>query len=115
MTVGELLEALEGIHPSAQVRLMTQPAWPFESRVAGVWNPGPRYAECQAERGDTLCGLPILIDSDGTVTHLHGLDDHPPLAEGPTFTPAADGQDVDVVYLLEGDQLGYGTSDAWNR
>lgn len=36
MTVADLIEALEGMDPEAEVHLMTQPEWPFEYSVLGV-------------------------------------------------------------------------------
>jgi hypothetical protein len=62
LTVSQLIEELEDLDPDAEVRLATQPAWPFEWHLS-TSQPGPAMQ----------------------VT----LDDEP------------------VVYLVEGEQLGY--------
>jgi len=36
MTVGELVEILQGMNTDAEVRLATQPSWPFEYDVSEV-------------------------------------------------------------------------------
>lgn len=36
MNVGELIERLEGLDPSLEVRLTTQPQWPLEFHLGGV-------------------------------------------------------------------------------
>lgn len=36
MTVRELIELLEDYPDDYEVRLMTQPSWPFENSIAGV-------------------------------------------------------------------------------
>ncbi len=62
LTVSQLIEELEELDPDAEVRLATQPSWPFEWHLSTT-EPGPAMQ----------------------VT----LDDQP------------------VVYLVEGEQLGY--------
>jgi hypothetical protein len=36
MTVAELIEVLEGYNPDSEVRLASQPKWPFEYSVSNV-------------------------------------------------------------------------------
>ncbi|WP_213232763.1 hypothetical protein [Caballeronia sp. NK8] len=36
MTAAELIEILEGVPPSAQVRFAHQPSWPMECRIGNV-------------------------------------------------------------------------------
>lgn len=36
MTVAELIELLERLDPEAQVRVATQPSWPFEYHISQV-------------------------------------------------------------------------------
>lgn len=36
ITVQELIEALEGLHPGTEVRIASQPNWPFEYSVEAV-------------------------------------------------------------------------------
>jgi hypothetical protein len=84
MTVGELIERLEEMDPDAEIRLMTQENYPFENSIAGV------------------------TDSEEIIIAAEQDDE---------FTPA---QDRDrptqgiVVYIVEGQQLGYGNKAAWN-
>ena len=89
MTLSDLIERLEELRSElgddVEVRLMTQQNYPFENELAG--------ATCLRdirERDE--------LDSDD--------DDNP---EG--FEP--EGEPAEVVYLLEGRQLGYGTQTAW--
>lgn len=77
MTVGELIESLSDFPVDAEVRLMTQPSWPFENRVAGV------------------CAAQQLTEPD--------------CGESEEFTE----EDVKVVYIVEGGQIGYGNKTAW--
>ena len=62
LTVSELIDELEDCDPEAEVRLATQPSWPFEWSLS-INEPGPA----------------VQIDLDGQP----------------------------VVYLIEGEQLGY--------
>lgn len=89
MTIDELIERLEQMRDElggdTEVRLMTQQNYPFENELAG--------ATCLRdirERDEE--------DGDG--------EDDPEVFE-------AEGDPAEVVYLLEGRQLGYGTQTAW--
>ena len=89
MTLSDLIERLEELRAElgddVEVRLMTQQNYPFENELAG--------ATCLRdihERDE--------VDSDD--------DDNPE-----RFEP--EGEPAEVVYLLEGRQLGYGTQTAW--
>ncbi len=89
MTLSDLIERLEELRSElgddVEVRLMTQQNYPFENELAG--------ATCLRdirERDEA--------DSDD--------DDNPE-----RFEP--EGEPAEVVYLLEGRQLGYGTQTAW--
>ena len=89
MTLSDLIERLEVLRSElgddVEVRLMTQQNYPFENELAG--------ATCLRdirERDE--------VDSDD--------DDNPE-----RFEP--EGKPAEVVYLLEGRQLGYGTQTAW--
>lgn len=83
MTLGELIERLEELRDDvgddAEVRLMTQPNWPFENSIRGLTT-----AE-EIARSDE--------DEDG--------DDEVEV-------------DENVVYIVEGGQIGYGSKNAWN-
>ena len=80
MNINDLIERLEEYRdlygPDCEVRLQTQPSWPFETTVAGVVT----AEEVQKTDSD---------DAD---------DDACP----------------EVVYILEGTQIGYGSKTAWN-
>lgn len=84
MKIGELIERLqelaEEVGDDAEVRLMTQPNYPFENSIQGACS-GAEINGCEeGDEGD---------DQDGDV-------------EGD-----------DVVYIVEGSQLGYGSKRAW--
>ena len=87
MTVGELIEILEGFDPDAAVYILEQPAWPFEFSIEGVVSrndfteadfeaPGQTSEERWSARNDSLPG--------------------------------------NDVFILEGSQMRYGNSKAWD-
>lgn len=54
MTVRELIGLLDQFDPESSVRIMSQPNWPFEYSIAGVW---------QNENDDTDDAF--VMDDDG--------------------------------------------------
>ncbi len=86
MKVYDLLNELERFDPDAEVRLMSQPSWPFEYDLRG------------------------LVAASEIETEAEGDDGFYQYSTG--YAPR-DGYDGEVVYLLEGAQLCYGTKDAW--
>ncbi len=86
MKVSELIELLEEQDPDAEVLVMSQPNWPFELGLAGVTT---REEMLRADRDE---------DSDG--------DDEEPRVE--SGTAKSD------VFLVEGEQLRYGSKTAWS-
>jgi hypothetical protein len=94
VTVAELVELLEQYDPGTEVRLMEQPSWPFEYSIGGTWAPR-------------------------TCPTCHGMadPDHDPaeceVCRADAFEPA--GGTGRVVYLVEGQQLAYGTKRAWDE
>ena len=89
MTLQTLIEELQTLADAfgdeTEVRLMTQQSYPFEQSISGI----------------------------ASLEDIHGYD-------GGKFKPApsrgwndASERPRDVIYLLEGNQLGYGTADAW--
>jgi hypothetical protein len=88
MTLGELIERLEELRDDvgadAEVRLMTQPNWPFENSIRGVTT------------ADEILAADI---DDGETTDVEISDED---AIG------------NVVYIVEGGQIGYGSKNAWN-
>lgn len=85
MNVGELKDLLEGLDDEVEVRLMTQPSWPFEYSVAGtiLWS----------ELSGEFHPADVSIDAEDKCE----MD-----------------SSEDILYLVEGTQLGYGTKDAWS-
>lgn len=86
MNVAELVEYLEDLDPETEVRLATQPNWPFEYSVGEIVLPD------QVGRTCPNC------DNDD----VHGLKCYDC---GQELEPADDGPGV--VYLAENNQLGY--------
>jgi len=85
MKVSELIELLEEQDPDAEVLVMSQPNWPFELGLAGVTTREEMLRADRDEDGD-----------DG---------DEPRLERG---TAKSD------VFLVEGEQLRYGSKAAWS-
>jgi hypothetical protein len=77
MTVGELMERLEQLDPDSEVRWAAQPSWPFEYSISDV--------------------IPITEDE---------LVDEEDAEENMDYIPESPKKD-DIVYLVEGTQLGY--------
>ena len=88
MKVSELIELLEEQDPDAEVLVMMQQSWPFECSLAGVTT---REEMLRADR-----------DEDGD-----GDDDE----QEPRFESGAAKSDV---FLVEGEQLRYGSKTAWS-
>ncbi len=87
MTVGELIEMLEEQDPDAEVRLQEQPTYPFEYDIAGITS-SKEIVRAQADEMD---------------------------GEKADEAEAAAEDDDEIIYLLEGTQLGYGSREAWNQ
>ncbi|MBK8482458.1 MAG: hypothetical protein IPL40_15045 [Proteobacteria bacterium] len=85
MNVKQLIEILEDLDPDAEVLLMSQQSWPFENGIAGV-----------AVRED-------LVEDD------EDLDDEE--REEPRFEKGTAANDV---FIVEGQQLRYGSKAAWD-
>ena len=108
MNVAELTRLLEGIDPETEVRIMSQPKWPFEYELVGTWLP-PR----EQDQPDT-CGDCGAIEADEIHTpndfneEAHSFEPY----QSDAFEPEGN---VTTIYLVEGMQLGYGTKDAWDE
>lgn len=93
MTVQELIELLQGCDPEAEVRIMSQQSWPFENTVHGV-------AVREDFGDDSSC------ECDHRITEPH--------EEG---CPATDGYEEGLkandVFIVEGEQERYGSTEAW--
>lgn len=77
MPVGELMEILEQFDPDSEVRWAAQPSWPFEYSISDV--------------------IPVIedeiVDEEDAEEAMQDIPD----------SPKAD----DIIYLVEGTQLGY--------
>lgn len=115
MTVADLMQLLEEHDPAAEVRLLSQPSWPFEYDLQpALWTPATPDA---AVAVCYICGAYLTLRNDEWHHDSATLDaDHEPEVDDdyeapdwqPTNPPAGG-----VVYLVEGTQLGYGTRAAW--
>jgi hypothetical protein len=86
------LEELAEIHPGIEVRLMTQHSWPFENNIQGITTTSAMdEADLEAERDRR--------EEQGIPTEHLPSEPEPAKEE--------------VVYLVEGRQLGYGRKSAW--
>ncbi|MEZ4364596.1 MAG: hypothetical protein R3B48_30750 [Kofleriaceae bacterium] len=85
MKVRDLIEILEDQDPDAEVLIMSQENWPFENAIAGV-----------AIREDFVDDEEENEDDDGTERQYE------------TGTAPND------VFIVEGQQLRYGSKAAWN-
>lgn len=86
MTVSELMNLLEDCDPDAEVLIMNQPSYPFENSIMGV----TVRSEISGEDSDDQ------EDDD---------DQAAPSRD--------DGTRPNDVFILEGQQLRYGSRDAW--
>jgi hypothetical protein len=112
MKVKDLISLLEDQDPEAEVFLAEQPSWPFEYSISNVISReemlsnddeydelvSQRCCECGAEVDDE-CEL--HPDADVDVKHAE-----PKLDEGCTLSD---------VFIIEGEQLRYGSKAAWSR
>lgn len=87
MRVRELIEILEDLDPEAEVLVAVQPSWPFEHALDGV-----------AVRED--------------FTEMEDGDEEEPA--GDRWTAPAGRLPRNDVFIVAGDQLRYGSPNAWN-
>jgi len=114
MIVQELINELEGMNPEAEVRLATQPSYPFEYSVNEVVEVEPGQG-IEIARGDWGGeeGWYLLIESGFEETDHSGPFETEEGAEAALVKMIEDsGSDGPVVYLVEGSQLGYLPGDA---
>lgn len=103
MTKTQLLRLLEDVEDDVQIRFMSQPSWPFEYSIAGIWRPEPESKAC------TECG-DAREDHGEFEAEIPGSHDFEESDRG--YSPN-DAEASQVVYLVEGSQLAYGTKQAW--
>ena len=84
MTLSELIERLEELRDevgeNAEVRIMSQPNWPFENSIKGLTTSRQMNEQADPEDVDV----------------------------------SENENDPEVVFIVEGSQLGYGSKNAWN-
>lgn len=91
MKVRDLIEILEDQDPEAEVLIMSQENWPFENAVAGV-----------AVRDD-------FVDDEE-----EDDEDEDETDEAGTERRYEKGTAANDVFIVEGQQLRYGSKAAWN-
>ncbi len=93
MTIDELIERLEDYRDDlggdCEVRLMTQQNWPFENRIVGL-AAGWEINSADDDEGD---------DEDDEDDEVDEVDEV---------------EDDRVIFIVEGEQLGYGSKRAWD-
>ncbi len=92
MTIRQLRDLLEQYDEDTEVRLMSQPSWPFEHEFIGVWDPSQSQPSDPPPEWDNV--------EDGE------WDDPD------AFQPASAEK---AVYIVEGEQLAYGSKLAWEE
>lgn len=92
MKVRDLIEILEDQDPEAEVLIMSQENWPFENAIAGV-----------AMRED-------FVDDDEEDEEDEDDEDD----EDGTERQYEKGTAPNDVFIVEGQQLRYGSKAAWN-
>jgi len=102
MSVGDLLEILEGLEPDMEVRFASQPAWPFEWSIekAEVIRPSEIDPEEIEDMKKELSRL--QSEKSGSEEDLVSISE---LEESIQMLTSDEGDEV--LYLVEGSQLGY--------
>jgi len=85
MTVGELIQILEQLDEDTEIRIASQPSWPFEYSISGV------TTKSRAEKVDS--------NEEEIVGADEGLDN-------------PDG--ADIAYIVEGEQMCYASKSLFN-
>lgn len=97
MRVSDLISILEDYDGDAEVRIMSQPSWPFEYAVTNVVS-RPELVdeeECECECGH----LPHNEDCEDMLYER----EHPDRDKG-----------ISDVFIVEGRQICYGDKNAWS-
>ncbi|MFA7332423.1 MAG: hypothetical protein WC326_15245 [Candidatus Delongbacteria bacterium] len=91
------LEELAQAHPDAEVRLMTQSQWPFEYSIQGLATKSNMDDESDRQEAERILERGVDLDEEDEV--------------GPRKEV---GTGPEIIYLVEGSQLGYGSKAAWD-
>jgi hypothetical protein len=98
-----LLEEIASINPGIEVRLMTQSHWPFEYSIQGLTTTSEMDEAESEDKINRLQDLGIIPEA----AEAEALE----TAEG-RMQPSAPERE-EILYLVEGCQLGYGRKAAW--
>lgn len=99
MLLADLIDRLEELaqaHPDAEVRLMTQSAWPLEYALLGIATKDDMDEESDRQEAERLRERGVELDDEEEVGPRKDANPGP-----------------EVIYLVEGSQLGYGSKTAW--
>lgn len=121
MNVRELKLALESLGDDVEVRIAHQPHWPFEYSIGQVEVVGPGQSEYEVVLGEPWAD--VETSGEGTKWYLFDPNDEDQEVHGP-FDSADDANGAlerleqeceTIVYIAEGEQLGYLPSPAAKR
>lgn len=119
MTKEQLIEALEDVSDDCEIRLMTQSSYPFEYNVLGTWTPkADQHSQkvLEQEDGSMLCSKCLYDDPAKIHDEALGWEDGECDRRDDDFVPRADKEasKLEVLYLVEGAQLAYGSEAAFD-
>jgi hypothetical protein len=103
MTVGELIGQLQDLDPDTEVRIASQPHWPFEYSISAVSTNDPAYFVTYYDNGWF-----VVDDNEDSQDNEHfvaGPFEDSGLAEV-RMNEIISSKET-IVYLAEGTQLGY--------
>lgn len=98
MKAAELIEILSGVDPESEIRLATQPNYPLCHSVLTA------KVETAFDREEMRDARLIIDDPDCTEEEKQEARNFLKLHQ----------DDLDVVYLVEGQYVGYASRDLWN-
>lgn len=97
MTVQELLDLLEGVDPFTEVRIAYQPSYPMECSLGGV-RLGSELPDSEREEAQSVLSAQPGEYTDEERAHARDI---------------VSSEKTEVVYLLEGQHVGYASRDLW--
>jgi len=115
MKIRELIELLEGYDDDLEVRIASQPSWPFENSISGVvsrydYEPEAyckvREAHSPSEAED-YGGQWFIIGEEGEVEAAFETYDE-------AVEEAGRGEKENCVFIAEGRQICYGSKNVWD-
>lgn len=100
MLINDLIAKLEELaqdHPDAEVRLLTQSQWPFQNALLGITTQSAIADEEDQQEAERLRERGVELEDDDEVGPRRDANSGP-----------------EIIYLVEGSQLGYGSKAAWD-